>query len=1150
MFKRLSIFALYACATAATTARGESSTEFSGHYWFDSGEKHAFIPGAFEVSTDGLTEGFHSFHAYAERGNDISTTHTALFFKTVRRWDENKQLTCTVYLDGRLYQTQKKLVGPDGTFCIDLDMNNIDLGMHTIAMSVVSEEGLPLGYRSGVFMRVPTELQRTTFSAYYYIDGKYAGTASTGTNNSAVHLDIDVSELSSGIHSVTAYLASPHGMGTSTKTAWFVKIPAGGEGVSHYSYWLNDDSTTLRNFDLPEVSNPFGLVSLIDVPMQPFRSSSYTFAIENGDPIMYARNEFKIRFSDPDGRVSTGSRTFTDVRAKTIPERATEISNGLTPTGNIAENTVKLFRFDAETGDSVNVRLDRAAMLEIYAPDAEVLIKTTGADAVRNRTFTARENGTYYIAVHDVVSGNSASVDFNHIHKFALLEQNVSHSANCGCFEMEVKGNGFESLESLVLEGTSTEMLVDQYRVYDNYTLVAMIDLDEKQLATGDYRLKGVFNDSEGGKKEEIIASPILTLENPTEVRIDVEIEAPRIAGTPYLTYIKVTNRSNVGVWGVPFNIAAQHPAGGGSVEFMDFEIVLDEKFKETIPVVHKTKDLLNTGVSGSFAQTVIPYLAAGATNTYTIGLTTAPHEIVTFYAWTGKPWSEEIREMQSEDYNLSVIEQPFDGNLFTFTEFCKLYYQLANGIYSDGVALIHHAKLRAPSSPFGNIVNAAAGAVKQAIGNAARSISSPIATRMAGRDMLLAMNGENECVQQMQNTDRGMLMVGNDLMSAADTENNLIGNAQALNHLVNARNHWQESVPPNPNPNPTPVDSYQSGDPNDMTGYKSPSGSNHIGLGVKTLTYTIEFENDPEIANAPASTINVRSFIDGTSLALSSFKVLKLTLGDKEVELPSSHHFVKTLDMRPAINSIAELTFDFNVSTGLAEWKLRSLDPLTLDDIRYMDDGILPVNDDSGRGTGYLTFSIDMQSSVVDATTISSKAEIVFDNNKPITTPVWSNVTDFTVPKAAIVSQSTDDNLTFSFTVEGSDTGSGIWHYDLYMRREGETRWVAVKTNIESDTFSYTSPDVLADVSFAVIATDRAGNRQSERSLDVVVGDADGNGTVDTIDSVVITNYYLNVISEVDTEACDVNKDGIIDTQDAAGAIAIYLINNKTKKQ
>lgn len=1157
MLKTFTRLALIALAVGGLTVRGDDLPAVTGQYWFDNaGERHAFTPGSFEITTDGLPDGLHTLHAYVGDGVAVSSTHTRWFLKHVglRQGDEIK---ASFYIDGHQFQDHELQVGANGIVNVDLDMSAVDLGVHTIGVSLSSPEGLPMGYRYGVFMRVPTELQTSTFSGYYYLDGKYIGKLDTQASDGVYHLDLDASSLSSGLHSVTAYLASPYGMASSPLTSWFIRIPEEGEGVKQYDYWVNDDVASLKTEVLPEVANPFGLISLIDVPEQPFRSASYTFAIEDQAPAFYASNDFTVRFTDPDGRVSTASRNYTDVRVRKEPEAISDIADGTRiPTGVIRENTIKLYQFDAETGDSIGVRLDRAAMLEVYDPQAGTLIKVSGADATDRRTFTARKTGRYYVAVHDVVNGNSANIDFSFVHKFALLEQSVGRSADRGAFETKVTGNGFESLESLVLVGGDAEYGIPQYRVADNNTLYALVDLDEHPMPLGEYRFKGVFKDREKGGEETILSSAVLTVEKETPVEIEVEIKPSFKIGTPYLACINVTNRSNVGCWGIPFNLAAKNAAEGDRIDFMDFAIMMDEEFMDDMPVYHDTDNLLNTGEGGSFAPTVIPFLGPGETKSFTIGLTTEPHELLTLYAWAGEPWSEEARSLMASEPEPQTFDEPFEGNLFTFTELCKLYRQL------DSEGCLDYSEADLPELQ----------------GTSARAMAGGRGTRTVRISYRISKAGVYSCGNTVGRP--GLPVIGRGMSLTSGQKNNMswfktswmpfvhyLNTVEFANRMfalgakkvrisftkkgeqetAAARSNWKPSVPPQPtNPSPAVLEGFQSGDPNDISGYVSPSGSHYIGNAVKDLTYTIEFENDPEIASAAAARIKVNTTVDGRKLDLSSFRALRLTLGDKEIELPEGHHFVKTLDMRTGINAIAELTFDFDTASGEAEWKLRSLDPSTLEDVTYMGDGILPVNDGSGRGVGYLTYSIDLLPDLGDAETIDAQAVIVFDDNQPISTPVWTNETDYTLPTAKIVSQSSEDNQTFSFSVEGHDSGSGIWVYDLYMRPDGSSRWNAVKTQIAEDSFTYTASEVLNGAEFVVLATDQAGNRQDEAWLDVLVGDADGNGVVDVNDAVAVVSHYLGSGGKIRLVNADVTEDGKIDNQDAAAIINLYLLNSR----
>lgn len=180
--------------------------------------------------------------------------------------------------------------------------------------------------------------------------------------------------------------------------------------------------------------------------------------------------------------------------------------------------------------------------------------------------------------------------------------------------------------------------------------------------------------------------------------------------------------------------------------------------------------------------------------------------------------------------------------------------------------------------------------------------------------------------------------------------------------------------------------------DPNDIYGYQDENGSKFIKEGITDVYYTIEFENDPAFATAPAHDIYVSDQLDPTLFDLSTYKPTKVQIGDKTAELTGSQNFVTTIDMRPAINVIAQIEGTFDAETGKAQWHISSLDPMTLEPTTEPMDGVLPVNDD-GNGIGRLSFDIALKPSLVSGTEVPNKATITFDTNEPIETPTWTNI-------------------------------------------------------------------------------------------------------------------------------------------------------------
>lgn len=188
--------------------------------------------------------------------------------------------------------------------------------------------------------------------------------------------------------------------------------------------------------------------------------------------------------------------------------------------------------------------------------------------------------------------------------------------------------------------------------------------------------------------------------------------------------------------------------------------------------------------------------------------------------------------------------------------------------------------------------------------------------------------------------------------------------------------------------------------DPNDIFGYVADNGTKVIPQDVTQVYYTIEFENDPAFATAAAHDISVTDQLDTDLFDLTTFMPTRIKLGEQEVKLTANDIFVNdeglkffvvTIDMRPAINAVAEVKGEFDPKTGLTQWHIGSLDPMTMEPTTEPMDGVLPVNSD-GNGIGQLSFDISLQSGLSLGTEIPNKATITFDANAPIETPTWVN--------------------------------------------------------------------------------------------------------------------------------------------------------------
>lgn len=343
------------------------------------------------------------------------------------------------------------------------------------------------------------------------------------------------------------------------------------------------------------------------------------------------------------------------------------------------------------------------------------------------------------------------------------------------------------------------------------------------------------------------------------------------------------------------------------------------------------------------------------------------------------------------------------------------------------------------------------------------------------------------------------------------------------------------------------------SHDPNDIYGYLSESGSKFLADSIERVNYTIEFENDTAFATAAAHTIIVRDTLDASKFDLATFAPTQVKIGNKTEYLDGTTEFVKTIDMRPEIYAIAQVSGTYNHQEGIAEWRFESLDPMTMEPTDNVLQGILPVNYDGTSGIGEVIFEIDVKPSKADGSTVNNRAAIVFDSNEPILTPTWTNIVDAVRPMSTIPGaiQTTDSTLTLR--LHGEDERSGIWKYDVYAQMGEGASWERVAENV-TDTLVDVRIFEGIEYGFLVLATDSAGNVEqkdfeADFSLSTVrQGDANGDSTVDALDVVLATSYYLGNDVFLNFAATDVNNDGEINSLDVVGIQNIYLNNANVK--
>ena len=274
--------------------------------------------------------------------------------------------------------------------------------------------------------------------------------------------------------------------------------------------------------------------------------------------------------------------------------------------------------------------------------------------------------------------------------------------------------------------------------------------------------------------------------------------------------------------------------------------------------------------------------------------------------------------------------------------------------------------------------------------------------------------------------------------------------------------------------------------DPNDMIGPEGYGDRKWVAIS-QTLPYRIRFENDSLKASAPAQRVSVSQQFD-TSVDIRAFRLGSFGFANYEFNVPDrSSYYTNRLDLRDSLGIYVDVTAGIDVTTRKAFWTFKSVDPTTGEQPADPMVGLLPINDSTGKGEGFVTY--DIRPSVTSKTgdSIHATARIIFDVNDPIDTDPIFNIVDAVAPQSRVRDLPAVTNAT-SFLVSwgGSDdsSGSGIRNYSIYVS-SNDSPYTAWLTDV-TDTMGIFYGHNTMRYKFISLARDNAGNvEQSKISED-----------------------------------------------------------------
>lgn len=1006
-----------------------------------------------------------------------------------------------------------------------LDFSALDEGPHVLSHVALLPDGTVTSPRRSFFIKTAPIGDGCLMDCNVIIDNDRTKKYECSMMNGIIHMDIDMSDIPDGLHSLTVYLI-PKGSSTiiSPVSSYFIKLPVGGSKISRYCYWFNDERGNAVTVNCEPPMTPCNFTDLIDVAEMPFRTDSYAFATEEDDIVLTAVHKYNFWAMDNMGRFSaTETVSFADHRTQhRIPKADVETIESCSdkPIGNIGSGGMKWYKFKGEVGDSIAISLSREALLELFSPAGEKIIARRGPLVRTSSTATLTETGTYYLTIHDVY-GQGHRISFDHIPRNAILSVTPSMiPTGSKCVMLDLFGNGMRNVNKISLRsGSGASYESEKMSLIDNYRLGCLVSFNDT-IPDGSYDVVMNVHDELTGNELEVVRKDALkAVYSQGNPDVKVCVVPSRKPGTPYIVNITVSNDSDTPCWGIPVNVACDRDGGRAGYILYVKDFLGDNMSAKHIPW-YETDNLFGIGIDGIVFPMVLGCLQPHETRTLRVGVIAQPHDIVGLYAWAGMPYSAEGEElMKNSADSLNAMRVPFSNILdlktaayilsaLEETEDKKAYIRTAlperapaddNHVleimreYGPELAQ-HYRTLERPAGYADNVARIYNGVAETAGGlvNAGAASHSfielenrhiPGATLSEKLRNVEVMYGGFDNIGPEAADIKYYYLQGMKELSRAKAPEDIFADATGNSDWLALIRAFMDRNTESANPMPTrhEIEVLMSGDPNDITGYTDLCGGKFVGKHVSEVEYAIEFENDPAIASAPASYVEVLNQLDGDVFDLSSLKSASIEIGNRLIEIPARQFFVTTVDMRPEIRCLVEIRQEYSSETGLIKWTFNSLDPLTLEPVSDYTQGFLPVNGAEGKGSGRIVYGISLKDGLAHNRDFSNSASIVFDNNAPVTTPVWTNTTDYVLPSARITKAYPFDGEGYSFDVSAEDEGSGILYYDLYMRIPDDNRWMVVMPQQTERHIKFITPREIEGAEFGVMATDRAGNRQTE---------------------------------------------------------------------
>lgn len=279
--------------------------------------------------------------------------------------------------------------------------------------------------------------------------------------------------------------------------------------------------------------------------------------------------------------------------------------------------------------------------------------------------------------------------------------------------------------------------------------------------------------------------------------------------------------------------------------------------------------------------------------------------------------------------------------------------------------------------------------------------------------------------------------------------------------------------------------------DPNNLSGPRGVA-SQRWTTGNGALSYVLGFSNDVK-ATAPAQQVLVTLPLS-PNVNMSTFKLVGITIasstGAPSIHIPipagafnpaaGLNEFTTNVDLRPTQNLFVLVDATLNPSTNTITWTFTSINPKTGQPPTNAGVGFLPPG-----ASASVAIAVVPTAGQATGATVSEQGSVVFANSgisqPPVSTKSWTNTLDNNPPVSHVKALPARSCLDFKVSWSGTDVGSGIQDYAVYVSDNGGP-FAAWQTGNPAISATYPGQNGHS-YGFYSIARDRVGNLEASKS-------------------------------------------------------------------